>query len=199
MKIDRSLGRMRPGRASVLGTAALVGVLFALVATQARADVGVEGASRHGGEPGTTVTLTIDCGFCFPPCVGPKGERHPEGFDDGPCMLGPRKEPPTSFEVSIVPRAMAPQLGECGTGPVCTPSTLGPPRRAPWSFLGRAVPPPGGNDPSDGGPRYLLSFEIPDLRPGSYVYEIWCGACVKGDRGALISDPASPRYQLEVH
>ena len=69
---------------------------------------------------------------------------------------------------------------------------------APYSFLGRAVPPPGGNDPGSGEPRYLLQFKIPNLRPGSYLYEIWCGVCEKGARGSLISVPASPLWQLQV-
>lgn len=58
--------------------------------------------------------------------------------------------------------------------------------------LARAVPPPGGNDPGSGEPRYLLQFKIPNLRPGSYLYEIWCGVCEKEACGSLISVPASP-------
>lgn len=180
-------------------TVVLVGVLLMLAATPADAAVGVEKASRRSGEPGDPVKLTLGCGFCYPPCVGPKGERHPKGFDHGPCMLGTKKDPPAAFGISLVPRSRAPQLRECDTGPVCTPSTLRPPRRAPYSFLGRAVPPPGGNDPGSGEPpRYLLQFKIPNLRPGSYLYEIWCGACEKGARGSLISVPASPLWQLQV-
>jgi hypothetical protein len=173
--------------------------MLLLAVTPADAAVGVEKVSRGGGEPGDPVTLTLGCGFCFPPCVGPKGERHPKGFDHGPCMLGTKRDPPASFGISLVSRSRAPQLVECGTGPICTPSTLGPPHRAPYSFLGRAVPPPGGNDPGSGEPpRYLLQFEIPNLQPGSYVYEVWCGACEKGARGSLISAPESPLWQLQV-
>jgi hypothetical protein len=192
---------MLPTRTSKAVTlaATLAAAVLGLTATTACGDVGVEAASRHGGAPGTSVALTLGCGFCFPPCVGPKGERHPKGFDHGPCMLGTKQDPPTSFAISIVPRSRAPQLRECDSGPVCTPSTLGPPRRAPYRFLGHAVPPPGGNDPGSGRPpRYLLQFEIPDLRPGLYVYEIWCGACAAGARGSLISAPDSPLWRLAV-
>jgi hypothetical protein len=199
MEIRQSFAFTKSRSVAALAAAALAGVVLVLAAATARGSVGVEAASRHGGEPGTSVTLTVGCGFCFPPCVGPKGERHPKGFDNGPCMLDTKKDPPAWFGISLVPQSRAPQLTECGTGPVCTPSTLGPPHGAPYSFLGRAVPPPGGNDPGSGKPpRYLLHFEIPNLHPGSYVYELWCGECVEGTRGALISAPASPDWRLEV-
>lgn len=196
-RLRSSLGTT-PRALAAASAAALVGAL-SLATTPADAAVGVEKVSRGGGEPGASVTLTLACGICYPRCVGPKGERHPEGFDDGPCMLGTKEDPPAAFGISLVPRSRAPQLGKCGTGPVCTPSTVGPPRRAPYRFLGRAVPPPGGNDPGSGEPpRYLLQFEIPDLRPGSYLYEVWCGVCEKGARGSLISAPESPLWKLQV-
>lgn len=179
-------------------TAALA-IAVLLAVAPAHADVGVEKASRHAGVPGASVTLTLGCGFCFPPCVGPKGERHPKGFDHGPCMLGTKEDPPASFGISLVPLARAPQQHRCGTGPVCQPSTLGPPHRAPFTYLGLAVPPPGGNDPEHGDPpRYLLDFTIPDLRPGTYTYEIWCGVCAEGSRGTLIGSPRERRWRLTV-
>lgn len=186
-------------------TAALLIALLALTASlahtaTARAAVGIEKASTHHGAPGATVNLTIGCGFCFPPCVGPKGERHPKGFDHGPCMLGTDgKEPPASFGVSLVRSKEAPQRRTCGTGPVCTLTPLGPPHNAPFTFLGRAVPPPGGNNPEGGDPpRYLLRFTVPDLSPGTYTYEIWCGVCADGRRGALIGAPSSRLWRLVV-
>lgn len=182
-----------------LVVAVLAGALVALAATSARAAVGVEKASHHGGAPGTPVTLTLGCGFCFPPCVGPKGERHPAGFERGPCILGPKADPPTSFGISLVPRSQAPEPFRCGPNALCSPQTMAPPRRAPFTFLGRAVPPPGGNNPETGEPpRYLLEFAIPELSPGAYVYEIWCDACAEGRRGSLISAPDSRRWQLMV-
>lgn len=177
----------------------LVAALLALAATTANADVGVERTSRHAATPGASVTLTLGCGFCFPPCIGPKGERHPKGFDHGPCMMGRKKDPPASFGISLIPISRAPQQHSCGTGPVCQPATLGPPHRAPFTYLGLAVRPPGGNDPEHvDPPRYLLDFEVPDLPPGTYAYEIWCDACAPGERGTLISVPSSPLWRLTV-
>jgi hypothetical protein len=150
-----------------------------VIAAPARADVGVEQTSRRAGSPGTAVTLTLGCGFCFPPCVGPKGERHPKGFDHGPCMLDTKKEPPAFFGIFLAP------LGRAG--------------HKALTYLGRAVPPPGGNDPEGGDPpRYLLDFAIPDLPPGPYAYEIRCDACAPGKRASLIAAPASPLWRLSV-
>jgi hypothetical protein len=176
-----------------------IAVVCALMASSASAAVGVEKVSRHGGEPGDEVALTLSCGFCFPPCKGPKGDRHPEGFDHGPCMLGTEAEPPPSFGVSLVPLSEAPEPHKCGPRAVCSPVAPVPPRRDPYAFLGLAVPPAAGNNPEHGDPpRYLLDFTIPDLRPGAYAYVIWCDACLAGKRGSLIASPASRLWLLDV-
>ncbi|HVY95485.1 MAG TPA: hypothetical protein VHA54_00865 [Solirubrobacterales bacterium] len=189
---------VRPPLAALWALAA-VGLFAALAASTAAAAVGVEGASRRGGSPGEEVRLTLGCGFCFPPCVGPKGERHPEGFDHGPCMLGTHRPPPRSFGVSLVPLAKAPRPHPCGPNALCEPVYPGPPRRQPFTYLGLAVPPPGGNNPEHGDPpRYRLSFAIPDLPPGPYAYAIWCDSCQPGAGGSLISVPASRRWRLTV-
>jgi hypothetical protein len=196
---ERSQGRIATPSAVAFLAAGAVTVLCALAASSASAAVGVEKVSRHGAEPGDEVTLTLSCGFCFPPCKGPKGDRHPEGFDHGPCMLDTKAEPPPSFGISIVPLSKAPEPHECGTGAVCSPDTPAPPRRGPYVLLGLAVPPPGGNNPEHGDPpRYLLDFTVPDLRPGAYAYVIWCDACLKGGRGSLIASPASRLWRLTV-
>ncbi len=129
-----------------LGVAAVA--VFALAVGSASAAVGVEKVDRRGGEPGDEVTLTLGCGFCFPPCEGPKGERHPKGFDHGPCMLDTKKDPPPSFGISVVPLSSAPEPHKCGPRALCSPVTAAPPRRAPYTFLGLAVPPPGGTIPN---------------------------------------------------
>jgi hypothetical protein len=184
---------------ALLAAGTALAVFSALAAAGASAAVGVQGVSRHGGEPGTEVTLTLGCGFCYPPCKGPKGDRHPEGFDRGPCMLGTKAEPPASFGVSLVPRSEAPEPHPCGPRAVCSPETPAPPRRDPYTLLGLAVPPPGGNNPEHGDlPRYLLRFTIPELREGAYAYVIWCDACLGGKRGSLLSDPASRLWRLAV-
>jgi hypothetical protein len=179
---------------------ALIALATALLAAvPAHAAVGIERASTHHGAPGATVHLTLGCGFCFPPCVGPKGERHPKGFDHGPCMLGIKDDPPASFGVSLVRSKEAPQRRRCGDGPVCMPTPLGPPHKSPFTFLGLAVPPPGGNNPEGGDPpRYLLDFTIPQLPPGTYTYELWCGVCSEGRRGTLIGAPSSRLWRLVI-
>ena len=180
-----------------LGVAAVA--VFALAVGSASAAVGVEKVDRRGGEPGDEVTLTLGCGFCFPPCEGPKGERHPKGFDHGPCMLDTKKDPPPSFGISVVPLSSAPEPHKCGPRALCSPVTAAPPRRAPYTFLGLAVPPPGGNNPEHGDPpRYVLHFTIPRLAVGRYAYVIWCDACAGGGRGSLIASPGTPLWRLAV-
>ena len=87
--------------------AAVVTAALALLlldhASPARADVGFERVSRHTGSPGDRIDLTIGCGFCFPPCVGKPGRRHPPGERNGTCMLGSRRGPPASFPVWLTP------------------------------------------------------------------------------------------------
>lgn len=189
-----------PRRAvAFLAVSAAVAILCALAASSASAAVGIEKVSPHGGEPGDEVTLTLSCGFCFPPCKGPKGHRHPDGFDHGPCMLGTKAEPPRSFGISLVPLSKAPEPRKCGRRAVCSPDTSAPPRRDPYTFLGLAVPPPGGNNPEHGDlPRYLLHLSIPSLRSGAYAYVIWCDACLEGKRGSLLALPASRLWLLAV-
>lgn len=178
--------------------------LFALLAASAEADVGVEKASRKAGEPGDTVTVTLGCGFCYPPCKGPRGERQPT-----PCMLGTKgRRPPASFGISLVPIGKMPAPYRCGPKAFCAPEASAPPRRAPFRYLGQAaalndITQETGRVPV---PRYVLDFTIPNLRPGTYTYVIYCDVCVnspKGDRGSLITGGLDPdhmprNYLLEV-
>jgi hypothetical protein len=166
----------------------------------ARADVGVMSTSRAAGAPGDQARVTLGCGFCFPPCKGPKGEKHPAGFDHGPCMIGTHgAPPPDSFGISLVPLASAPKPRPCGPDALCSPQAPSPPSNAPYSYLGRATPPPRGNNPEHGAvPRYSLTFRIPRLAPGTYAYVIWCDACVKGSGGSLVADPGGRRWRLHV-
>jgi hypothetical protein len=181
-----------------LSAAALISATL-VDAPVARAAVGVERISRSAGAPGDPVVITLGCGFCFPPCKGPKGHRHPAGFDHGPCMLGTKAEPPASFGISLVPVANISKPIGCGPGSACPPTALGPPRRHPFTFLGLATPPPGGNNPEHGGaPRYLLEFDIPHLQPGLYAYVIYCGVCARGKDGSLLAFPESARWRLRV-
>jgi hypothetical protein len=114
-------------------------------------------------------------------------------------MLDTKADPPPSFGISLVATAKAPRPYRCGPRRVCSPQAKAPPRRAPFTYLGEAVPPPGGNNPEDGGmPRYLLRFEVPDLRPGPYTFVIYCDVCLQGRGGALISYPEPREWRFRV-
>lgn len=179
--------------------AAILGALIFAVAS-ARGDVGVTSASRDAGRAGTVVRLRLDCGFCFPPCRGPQGHRHPAGFAKGPCMLDGGKAVPRSFAISLLPLPRAERLlsREIRHHRLCPRPTAAPHHR-PFTFLGNATPPPGGNNPENGDPpRYLLKFRIPRLPAGDYSYVIWCDACIAGPAGSLIVDPSSTTAQLRV-
>lgn len=183
----------------MLAAAAGIVICLLLIADAARADVGLERADRHAGRPGAEVRLTVACGFCYPPCRGPKGERHPEGFERGICMLGTKRRPPASFGISLLPRERAERLLACAIAGGDCPTPTRPPRRGGYRYLGEAEPPPGGNNPESGDlPRYLLSFRIPPLPPGDYSYVIWCGACIDGPAGSLVVNPMAPLWRLAV-
>ena len=187
-------------RKAMLGLGVVAVAVCVLAVGSASAAVGVEKVDRRGGAPGDEVTLTLGCGFCFPPCEGPKGERHPRGFDHGPCMLDTKKDPPRLVRHlgrSALERAGASQMRAARRS--ARRLTAAPPRRAPYTFLGLAVPPPGGNNPEHGDPpRYLLHFTIPRLPAGAYAYVIWCDACAGGGRGSLIASPGTPLWRLAV-
>jgi hypothetical protein len=174
-----------------------VGLLVAVAslgAGPASADVGVEKVSRLAGAPGDPIDLTLACGFCFPPCHGAPGHRNT------PCMLDTKAQPPKEFSVSLVPIEKAPKPHRCGPNALCSPLPRGAPRRAPYTYLGRAVPPADGNSGASGKhpPRYLLHLEVPDLRPGVYAYVIFCDVCARGKRGSLIANPRDRRWRLRV-
>lgn len=157
-------------------------LLVLLAASPAGAAVGVEKTSRHAGVAGDTVKVTLGCGFCYPPCKGPRGHREPS-----PCMLGTKARPPASFGISLVPIEKMPSPHHCGPKALCSPQVPAPPRRAPYRYLGEAV---ALNDiTQETGrvpvPRYRLDFTIPDLRPGTYTYVIYCDVCTKGPGGSL--------------
>jgi hypothetical protein len=188
----------RLDQAIIFGLAAITAL--ALLSASAQASVGVSAASRDSGAPGAEVKLTLECGFCFPPCKGPKGERHPAGFERGPCMLGTHgAKPPSSFGISLMPIDDV-QPHHCGPPDgVCPPQASAPPQRAPFRYLGQAIPPPGGNNPEHGdAPRYLLDFMIPNLAPGLYAYVLFCDACLKGKRGSLVASTGERLWRLRV-
>jgi hypothetical protein len=173
-------------KTSVAITAALSFAFLLAVASPAQADVGVESASRAAGAPGKPVELTLGCGFCFPPCVGEPGHRHPAGDLHGPCMLGTRGGPPASFLIWLTPlkHSLKPYL--CGRGEDCELGSSRPPHLPSFIYLGRAVPTAPDGVQSHAIPRYRLVFGVPETRPGRYKYVIFCDACIDGPRGSLI-------------
>lgn len=182
--------------ALLLAIALLVSIAtLATTPASAEAAVGVERVSRHAGMPGEEVELTLGCGFCFPPCKGEPGHRN------GPCMLGTKgAQPPASFPISLVPIEEAPKPHRCGPRALCSPHALGPPSRAPYTFLGEATPPAEGTEQPGARqvPRYTLDFEIPDLRPGVYAFVIFCDVCMEGKAGSLIASPGTRNWRLRV-
>jgi hypothetical protein len=179
--------------------------LLLAIAAAARADVGFEDASRRAGEPGDRVELTVGCGFCFPPCVGEPGHRHPAGDLHGTCMPGNRGKPPASFQIWLTPRKRSLDPFVCGPGeypggPCRTGSR--PPHLPSFIYLGRAVPPRGSDEPADRPrdylPRYRLIFKVPETRPGSYKYLLFCDSCVDGPRGSIVDDRSRAAGPLRV-
>jgi len=180
MKIDA-----RPARRAL----ALASSAFALLllAPAASADVGVERVLPPAARPGDSVLVQLGCGFCFPPCVGPRGERRPKGYAHGACMLGVRIDPPPGFPISLVAAGTALAPRKCRSGGLCAPEAGQPPQAPPFHALGVAQPPPRGNDPASGRPpRYLLRFRVPQLDPGAYSFVVYCAVCNRGRGGSLV-------------
>jgi hypothetical protein len=195
----RGASRLRHLAIAGLMASALLAFLLIPAPDSASADSGVVSVSRHGGQPGEEVTVTVGCA-CFPPCKGPKGHKHPEGSEHGGCSPGPDRRP-ASFGVSLLPLAKVKAVRGC-THRTCsgTSASLPPdPSARPYSFLGFARPPAGEDSLEKRyGRRYRLSFTIPDLRPGTYSYVVWCTACVGGHRGPLVADPNVALWHLAV-
>jgi hypothetical protein len=147
------------------------------VAAPAHADVGIETTSRAAGTPGDAVTVTVGCGACM-------------------AIGAPRS--PGSFPVSLVPLAKAPKPHPCGPRTLCSPETLRPPSRSPYSFLGQATPLQGSRSSDGKVSRYRLRFEVPDLRPGVYTYVVFCDMCADGEAGSLIANRYDPEARLRV-
>jgi hypothetical protein len=99
----------------------------------------------------------------------------------GGCPLGG-----LSLPVSIVPVAQAPEYRPCRANALCSPTARKPPGEPPFRFIGRT------------GRASSLRFAVPQLRPGRYVFVIYCGPCWPERRGSLISDPQDRREVLRV-
>lgn len=180
---------MKPQTKSLIALAAAVCALAVLLVASAQGDVGVEKVSRQAAKPGARVTVTLGCGFCFPPCKGAPGHRN------GPCMLGTKEDPPGAFPISLVPLEQVPGPRSCGPNALCAPEAKAPPARAPYALLGEAL---AEGRVGGGAPKYGLEFEVPDLRPGLYTYVIFCEVCNRGEGGSLIADPLARPWRLRI-
>jgi hypothetical protein len=182
-----------------LGLPLLTVVAVLLLGGSAAADVGIEAVSPAEGAPGDRVTVRVGCGFCYPPCEGPKGERHPPGREHGACIPGTRTEPPDHFPISLLPIGSVPRVLACQAPAACPAvKTSRLPERPPFTYIGAAVRRT--KAPNSGGdiPHYLLRFRIPDLKEGVYAYVLYCGACWQGAGGSLISSPFLSGWRLRV-
>lgn len=182
-------GRCRT-RARVGLALALPAMLLLLQGT-ARADLGFESADPSSAAPGEQVRVTVGCGFCFPPCVGRPGHRHPPGVLNGGCMPGGHPGPPKGFGIWLTPSAHRIDRGDSGASR--------PPHLPSFTYLGRAAPAPGPNGPESlEVPRYVLRFRVPAIAPGSYRYVLYCAGCVAGPLGTLVESVPTPPIRLRV-
>jgi hypothetical protein len=83
-----------------------------------------------------------------------------------------------SFYLSLylAPESTVPPLEPCGSGEVCRPTSIGPPKRRGWVWLGRFFP-----------TRPIFHFRVPAVQPGKYRPVVYCAPCVRGPRGSLIA------------
>jgi hypothetical protein len=170
--------------------AMVIALLVALLlAPAAAADVGFESASRSSAAPGEQVKVTVGCGFCFPPCVGRPGHRHPPGTMKGICMLDGRSRPPTGFGIWLTR----------STHPLHRRGPSRPPRLPSFTYLGRAERASPRNGPGQHEiPRYVLRFRVPALPPAPYEYVLYCASCVAGPRGTVIESGPAPSIRLRI-
>jgi len=165
-------------------------LVASLLAPAAGADVGFESASRSSAGPGEHVKVTVGCGFCFPPCVGRPGHRHPPGTTKGICMLDSRSRPPTGFGIWLTPAAHTLARNRIRSSR--------PPHLPSFTYLGRARRATRRSPGQHEIPRYVLRFRVPALPPGAYRYVLYCAACVEGPRGTLIESGPAPPIHLRI-
>jgi hypothetical protein len=83
----------------------------------------------------------------------------------------------------LVAAKSAPPLHACrlrnGSAATCPASSLGPPREASYYRVGTLN--------VRHANTVLVTFRVPRLAPGRYVYVIYCGPCWRGPRGSLIA------------
>jgi hypothetical protein len=82
-----------------------------------------------------------------------------------------------TLSLYLAPAATVPRPRSCQDGrAICAPTSLGPPRRAGWTWLGRFFP-----------TRPSFRFRVPRAEPGLYRAVVYCAPCTRGPRGSLIA------------
>lgn len=139
---------------------------LALTAPPVRGDIGVVGVSPRHANPGEEVNVSIGSGTSISSPTGPEGP----------------------FPVSFVPLTDTPKPHRCGSraAAACLLAAFGPPREAPFVYLGRAT------RLKNQGRRYeqdfRLHFQVPAVTPGRYSFVIYSAGSYPGPRGGLIVD-----------
>lgn len=140
----------------------------------AAGDIGVIAQSRTVARPGEPVEVRVACGGC---------------------------ESGTGFPVSMVTRVRYPEPYLCGkkNNALCTPGAARPPRNSPYVLLGnteaiRASTAKRRTTLAES----VLRFKVPRVEPGRYVLVIFCGPCMRGPNGMLITSPNTRRGNLRV-
>jgi hypothetical protein len=105
-----------------------------------------------------------------------------------------------SFPILLVPMGYRLAPHRCGSDALCAPVSVGPPRRRPFVYLGRASPAVTRADLLEHlgtVPRYRLEFRVPNVKAGLYKLVIYSSA--PGAReGSLITEPVLRRWLLRV-
>ncbi|HEV7640110.1 MAG TPA: hypothetical protein VGO39_04465 [Gaiellaceae bacterium] len=71
-----------------------------------------------------------------------------------------------------------------GTDGICEPRVAGPPRGATYHRIG-TLNVRHAND-------VTITFRVPKLTPGEYLYVLYCGPCYRGPGGSLIAQTQPP-------
>jgi hypothetical protein len=144
---------------------------LALTAPPATGDIAVVGVSPRHANPGEEANVSIGSGTSI---SSPTGE-------------GP-------FSVSLVPLADTPKPHRCGSraAAACLPAAVGPPREAPFVYLGQATRVKNQEKRYVPKLRYVqefrLHFQVPAVTPGRYSFVIFSARSYPGPRGGLIVD-----------
>lgn len=143
------------------GALALLMVVALVVPCAARADIGIIKLTPTAARPGDAVTIVV------------------AGY------LGPRPWRP--MPVVMIPAKLAPKEVPFRGGfrsPIARRSELRPP---PYRVVG-AVRNWRPRDETGVNARGELRFRLPPVRPGRYVFALFCAPCWPGPRGSLIID-----------